>query len=374
MSIKKTAQKYYYKTSFRVIAGALVVVFFITMVLQSATMVAISRSEDQSQAAVNYLADSTEYVNQKRSERVKEYLGTLGTPNTLQDYYTLASTQIAREEYADALVNIDKCIALYNNEGYELYMDLLLKRGCLQVMLGKYDAALQSLDQALAEDPAAADIYLIKGQIYAERQDMEALVDCLTAYLKLVPGDSSIRELLAQAQFTEGDYAAAAQQYEKILATESKAEIEYLSGLNAVKNADFKKGEAFLTQAIEKDDSFEGIYYYRGVCWMSLENYPAAIEDLTVSIAREDMQQASFYTRGVCLLMNNEYEQGLADVQLAATLDQDGEITQQARLLIAELEAAAQAQEAELSPEETASVLELASPEVILPPTEQKTD
>ena len=164
--------------------------------------------------------------------------------------------------------------------------------------------------------------------------------DCLTAYLKLVPGDNSIRELLAQAQFTEGDYTAAAQQYEEILATESKAEIEYLYGLNAVKNADFEKGETFLTSAIEKDDSFEGIYYYRGVCRMSLENYPAAIEDLTVSIARGDMQQASYYTRGVCLLMNNEYETGLADVQTAAVGNQDDEITKQAKLLMAELEAA----------------------------------
>lgn len=365
MPTKAKAIKFYYKRSARVTAGIMVAVFFITMVLQSATSVAINRSEDKSEAAVNYLAENTEYVNKNRTQRVMDYLETLGPKQTLGDYYTLAGTQIAREEYADALKNIEKCIALYNNEGRELYLDLILKRGCLQVMLGRYDAALKSLDLALAEDPGAADIYLVKAQIYAERQDMEALAKCLTAYLLLEPEDSAIRALLAQAQFSEGDYTAAAQQYEEIMKKNPDAEIQYLYGLNAVRNSDFSSAEASLTNAISKDDSFDGIYYYRGVCRMSLGNYPGAVEDLTVSIERDDMLHASYYTRGVCLLMNNEYEKGLADIKLAANRSDDQQVTVQAWQLLAELEAAQSAQTA--LPPETAKQVESIQPEVILP-------
>ena len=372
MVVKETRKKFYNRTSFRVIAGILTVTVFVTMVLQSATLVAISRSADRYDAAVNYLVDSTEYVNKKRPQRVMEYLETLNTRDTLQDYYTLASTQIAREEFEKALENIEKCIGLYNNEGNDLYIDLLLKRGCLQVMLGDYSNALKSLDLALTEDQAAADIYLIKAQIYAERQNMTALAECLTAYLKLKPEDSSIRSLLAQAQFTGGDHEAAAGQYAQILDTAPNAEIEYLYGLNAVKNSDFATAEASLTSAITKDDRFDGIYYYRGVCRMSLENYPAAIEDLTVSIEKEDMLQASYYTRGVCLLMDNQYEKGLMDIKYAANRSEDEEIKIQAQQLIAELEEAAQAEETVL-PEETVQeqAVKLGQPEVILPETEQ---
>jgi len=368
MSIKETAKKFYHRTSFRVIAGILVVAMFFTMVLQAQTLVAISRSADAYDAAVNYLAENTEYVNKSRPQRVMDYLETLGTRETLEDYYQLAGTQIAREEYTDALGNIEKCITLYNNEGQELYVDLLLKRGCLQVMLGQYDDALKSLDLALAENPAAADVYLVKAQIYAQRQNMEALSECLTAYLLLVPEDSSIRALLAQAQFTEGDYASAAEQYEEILETDPNAEIEYLFGLNAVKNSDFAAAETALTSAITKDDSFDGIYYYRGVCRMSLEDYPGAIEDLTVSIARKDMQQASYYTRGVCLLMNNEYEKGLADIQFAAAGNEDAEVTKQSKQLIAELKAAQSGAEAASK----AAAMEPIQPEVILPSVTEK--
>lgn len=364
MTAKATNIRFYHRKSFRILAGSMIVVFLFTMVLQSGTLVAISRSREQYDAAVNYLADNTEYVNKSRPQRVEDYLKTLIPQSTLEDYYTLASTQIARAEYGDALRSIEKCLQLYNNEGQELYLDLLLKRGCLQVMMGDYDKALKSLDLALAENPAAADIYLVKAQIYAERLNLSALSDSLTSYLQLVPGDSSIRALLAQAQFSEGDYDSANLQYEEILQRDPNAEIEYLYGLNAVKNSDFAAAEASLTSAIAKDDSFDGIYYYRGVCRMSLEDYPAAIEDLTASINRNDMLQASFYTRGVCLLMNNEYEKGLADVQLAAAGNQDEEVTKQAELLIAELE---KAQEQTVPVGETAQTMEIEPPAAILP-------
>jgi tetratricopeptide (TPR) repeat protein len=365
LSKKKTAIKYYHKTSFRVTAGILIVTVFVTMVLQSATLVAISRSDDRSEAAVNYLVDNTEYVNQDTPRRVIDYLGTLGTEQTLGDYYTLASTQIARAEYARALGNIEKCLSLYNNEDHELYVDLLMKRGCLQVMLGQYDAALKSLDAALKEAPAAADIFLVKAQIYAQRENMEALSQCLNEYLEFRPDDTSIRALLAQAQFTQGDYQAAAEQYAEILNTNPDAQTEYLFGLNAVKNSDFAAAEEALTKAIATDDSFDGIYYYRGVSRMSLGNYAGAIEDLTVSIEKQDMLQASYYTRGLCLLMDEQYEQGLANIDLASQRNDDPEVTKLVEQLIAELQAA---QSGELpDPEEMAQDAAELQPAPVVP-------
>lgn len=346
-------------------AGILIVTVFVTMVLQSATLVAISRSDDRSEAAVNYLVDNTEYVNQDTPRRVIDYLGTLGTEQTLGDYYTLASTQIARAEYARALGNIEKCLSLYNNEDHELYVDLLMKRGCLQVMLGQYDAALKSLDAALKEAPAAADIFLVKAQIYAQRENMEALSQCLNEYLEFRPDDTSIRALLAQAQFTQGDYQAAAEQYAEILNTNPDAQTEYLFGLNAVKNSDFAAAEEALTKAIATDDSFDGIYYYRGVSRMSLGNYAGAIEDLTVSIEKQDMLQASYYTRGLCLLMDEQYEQGLANIDLASQRNDDPEVTKLVEQLIAELQAA---QSGELpDPEEMAQDAAELQPAPVVP-------
>ena len=340
MANKESVKKFYFTRPYKVIACILVVTVFVTMVLQSATMVAISRSDNRFEAAVNYLVDNTEYVNKDTPQRVIDYLGPLGSEQTIADYYTLASMQIARGEYDKALVNIEKCLSLYNNEDHGLYVDLLMKRGCLQVMLGQYDAALKSLDKALKEAPAEADIYLVKAQIYAQRENMEALTECLRSYLKLKPDDTAVRALLAQTQLIQGDYQAGAEQYAAIKDAGTDAQTEYLFGLNAVKHSDFAAAEEALTRAITKDDSFDGIYYYRGVSRMSLGNYSGAIEDLTVSIEREDMLQASYYTRGLCFFMTEQYAEGLADINSAAQRNDDPEVTKLVEQLIAELQAA----------------------------------
>jgi len=375
----KTNEKYYNRIYFRVTAGTLVVVMLLVAFLQAGTMVVIGRSEDNYNTAENYLVDNTEYVNKSRPSRMIDYIETFNTKETLEYYYKLAGTQIAKEKYDLALESIEKCIGLYENEGQEFYMDLLLKRGSLQVMIGDYDAALKSLEIALNEDSEVADIYLVKAQIYSELQDMVLLEQCLLAYLDLKPEDNDIRELLAQIQFKKDDYQIADQQNDEKLITDvesevgtattiSIAETEYIEGLNAVKNSNFLTAEAYLTSAILKDDSFEGIYYYRGVCNMSLEKYLLAIEDLTISIDKEDMQQASYYTRGVCLLMDNQYEKGFLDIEYASNLNEDEEITKQAQLLIEELEKA-QIKQA-VNPEGIENVEETANPEEIIKPEE----
>ena len=88
MSMKEKVIKFYYKKSYRIIAGVMVVVFFVTMVLHQSTLIAISRSDDKREAAVNSQAENTEYVNKNKAERVVEYLETFGPEKTLQDFYS----------------------------------------------------------------------------------------------------------------------------------------------------------------------------------------------------------------------------------------------------------------------------------------------
>ena len=89
-----------------------------------------------------------------------------------------------------------------------------------------------------------------------------------------------MRALLGSDSANPGDYQAGAEQYAAIKDAGTDAQTEYLFGLNAVKHSDFAAAEEALTRAITKDDSFDGIYYYRGVSRMSLGNYSGAIEGI----------------------------------------------------------------------------------------------
>jgi len=350
------------KIRMRIITGVLTVALIGTGILSSMATVTIARSEEKSEAAVNYLADNTEYVNENRVERMADVLSTMGSKETLEDYYTLAATQIASEDYRSAAESISKCLQLHENQNDALYLDLLMKQGCIYVMLTEYDKALKYLDMALAVDPKSTDAYLIKAQIYSEKGDFASLAASLESYLEINPNDNEIRGLLAQTKFLQASYKEAEAEYTKILQNQNDPQILYLNGLTEIQLGDFINAEKHLTEAIKQNDSYDGIYYYRGVCRMAAENYTDAIADFTASINKNSMTQASYYSRGVCSLMTEKYDYDsvLNDLKTAESGPEAG-LTKQAQDLLQKLKDAEGASQAAQDAKEQIETLNEAS-------------
>ncbi len=323
-----------------------------TGVLSSMAAVTIVRSDEKKEAAVNYLVENVDYLRKSRVERMADILSTMGSKETIEDYYTLAATQIASEDYRAAAESISKCLQLHGKQNDELYLDLVMKQGCIFVMLADYNKALEYLDMALSVNPNYSDAHLIKAQIYSEKGDLNLLAKSLERYLDINPGDTEIRGLLAQTRFLQADYKEATTEYARILQNKNDPQILYLNGLTEIQLGEFVNAEKQLTQAINQDDSFEGIYYYRGVCRMSGEDYVGAISDFTASIDKNSMVQASYYTRGVCSLMtqNFNYDSVLSDLKTAEA-GPEADVAKQAKELLQKLkdatDAAAAAQEAQ---------------------------
>lgn len=267
-------------------------------------------------------------------------------PKGMQEYYTLAGTQIAEEDYAGALESVKKCIRLDDGSDPELTLDLLMKKGCLLYLLDRDSEALAALDQVLAMDPAYSDAYLVKAQIYTRSEDDLMLIQTLEQYLDYVPNDPEVRATLAQAMFAAEDYEGAQKQYGLTLKYaqpgEDMTEVFYLYGLTCIQTGDFQEAEESLTKAVEKDETLDGIYYYIGVCQMSREAYEEAVVSLTAAIERDSMVQLSRYSRGVSGLMVAGYDIAVAteDLRLAATYDgsdADETVSRQAGKLLEEI-------------------------------------
>jgi lipoprotein NlpI len=101
--------------------------------------------------------------------------------------------------------------------------------------------------------------------------------------------------------------------------------------------SDFALAAQAFSRAIALDDSTQGIYYYRGVCLLSTEDYQEAVEDFSISIERKEMVHSSMFNRGISYLMLDEFERGLEDILAAADMDEDAEINTQANQLLDEL-------------------------------------
>ena len=336
----------YFNKTTRVIAAILVVVMLSTSLFTTSAMasrVTIRPSEETAQAAVNYLVSNTEYVNENIFQRMSSWAGTKGDLYTLQDYYTLAGTHIARERYELALTSIDKCLELYVDEGEELLTDLWLKKGCLLVMLEEYEEAALALNEVLAIDAANAHAYLVKAQVYASLERYEEMCENLAYYLALEPDDADVASLLAQIREELALAQGPAALEQTVIASApqpSPVEREYLSALYAMQGGEYDLAEVALSRVIELDSSYEGVYYYRGVCRLSQEDYAGAAADFAGSIDSGYLAHSSYYNRGISLIMADEYEAGLTDILYAAELDEDPTVQNRAESFLLQVEEA----------------------------------
>ena len=332
----------YKRLWFRVTAFLLAAVMVFSIWASGAIQIRI-RARSEQDAAGQYLINNTDYVQSDDLGRLEEKMQTYFQPTTLEDYYRLAGTQIGAGEYEAALISVDACLELYSGEDETLYLDLLLKRGCLHVLLGQYEEAVEALEQVLLQDPQQADAYLVLAQIYSETGNYLGLIPVLGEYLKLNPQDSDIRVVLAQVLFQVGEYQLAIAEYEQLrqldIPAESLEQIRFLEALAYIQLADYPAAKELLLSLADSEGKVPGSDYYLGVCFLSEEDYETGEMQFTASLEAGELIQLSSYSRAVCRLMKKDldYEGALADLETAiayAEADLDPAITEQAQGLL----------------------------------------
>ncbi len=316
------------RISFRIAAILMAVLLVLTTVLLYLSRVAIQKENyerSDAAAAVSYLMDSTEYVEADVASRVGQVLYNLvSAPKTLPDHYALASTYIAREEYEKALLHIEKCMQMYAGESDVLLADLWLKKGCLHVLLDQSDLALTCLSQASVLQPGDPQAYLITAQVYAQRQDVDSMVDSLANYVALVPNDMDMCEALGEGYVVQGKYDLAKPLYDRCIEKdENNANAYYMRGVCNLSLQLFIEAESDFTTAIQMDTSAAQSHYHRGVCFMALGRFNDAVSDFTVSMEADNQMQACLYNRGICYWQLDDIESAKTDMTAAAGMEGD---------------------------------------------------
>lgn len=341
--VKSTGRKPVYKRLwFRSLAFLLAVSIVFGIWASGAIRIRIEARSDQD-AAGQYLVNNTDYVQSGDLGRLEDKMQSYLEPTTLEDFYRLAGTQIGAGEYAGALESVNTCLDLYLGGDQALYIDLLLKRGCLHVLLGQYDEAVKALKQVLTEDPKQSDAYLVLAQVYSEIGNYQELIPVLEEYLKLVPQDNDIRVVLAQLLFQLGEFQGAIDEYELLKQQEDMAksleQILFLQALAYIQLADYGEAKALLLQLMDSGVKISGADYYLGVCYLSEEDYETGEQYFTVSLDEGEMIQLSSYSRAVCRLMKTDFdlEGAMTDLEAAIAYsaeDIDPSITEQAQGLL----------------------------------------
>ena len=275
--------------------------------------------------------------------------------------YTLALNAINAEDYETAKEYLNICFAYCDPQtNPTMYADLLLKQACIDVIEEKNDMALLTLDAALKVQPDLADAYLVRTQVYAAQNEVDAAIESLEKYIELTE-DTSLYETVAQLNEAKGDIEAAQAAYDKyvegagseveeagfqsglykmqagkyedaIAAFEAYTEDEtygagaaYNIGICKMNAGDYAGAVEAFNSCEEKGGKFEGLYYNRGVCELLGETWDAAAEDFAKSIEGEPYVDDARYNLGICQMQQEQYEEAIATF---TELIGDGEATE----------------------------------------------
>jgi tetratricopeptide (TPR) repeat protein len=203
-----------------IVAIALSALLVASILLVDAASIKISKDSgsDTQKAAAGTLAEGNDYIGQGEFARIRDvFISVFQSPQTLDDYYLLASMQIAQGKYEEALLSIGQCFKAAPASDTALMDDLWTKKGCLHAMLGDYDETLSCFARISDGGVGSADIVQIEAQIYIERGDLQSAEQCVGAYLDTAPDDTGMRLLMVQVCYLMGDYETAEAQYTALI-------------------------------------------------------------------------------------------------------------------------------------------------------------
>lgn len=310
----------------------LAVVLIITMVVGywASALITIQIASDEANAAMRYLAENTEYVQETKAKRTWSLIRSLKSPDEPGDYYLQASIKIGQGKYDEALVYIDKYLEYWTAErDSDMHGDLLIKKGCLQTLTDDYEGASVTLNKALKYKPDSSDIYLVLAQICYAENDLQGLSDVLQKYLEIEEDDNDMRTTYVQTLLALNDFDEAFEQ-SKILADSNvdisgKNEAYHAMAIISIERQEFDEAVTYLEKLSEYEDAYEDYHYDLGVCYMANLEFDKAIDEFNSSIEKEFNIQSCYYSRGVCSLAKEKPDAKQAYDDLKKAVDYQGE-------------------------------------------------
>ena len=338
-----------------IVAVTLAVLLVASIVLVDAASVKLDAETgtDAQNAAAGSLAGNNAYIDQGEMARVGDVImSVLKSPQTIDDYYLLASMQIAQGRYDEAMESVDMCLAVAGDDT-ALLDDLWTKKGCLYAMEGDYDGALSCFASVSDGGASSVDITQIEAQIYIERGDLASAAERIAAYLKTAPDDADMRALIAQVYYLEGEYELAEAHYTVLIGAVEDADGQYhlmrascreqlgeyegaFSDYVQAAGMGFEDKGLCLAQAAlcayqlglaedvltfgvqavnagSESAAWDLLYEAMGVSALQLGQYDVAVTYFTQALEVNDEITDGYYYRGVANMALTEYEAAAAD-------------------------------------------------------------
>lgn len=254
----------------------------------------------------------------------------VGTPLAEEEGYGEAALWVALSRYmvgdADAAAWLRHALTL--EQAYCRQDELCRLLARTEFQNGNYTAVIEAAQVCFAlgaTDPDGLDIqlelhYLAASAYLAQAKYAEALAEYREALPWTGASPGEIASQMTLCAFLLGQYPEAVTYGgEAVAAGYESADLFYWLGLAQVSVEDFTAGRETLKRCQSLDVRRENIWFYIGVCSFSLEDFEEAAQAFSASIeAEEAAADRSRYNRSICYLQMEEYELAKEDLELAA--------------------------------------------------------
>jgi tetratricopeptide (TPR) repeat protein len=343
---------------FRQTAFLLSVILALTAVMASTVYVSADLSDftdDPDAAAGTHLLENNNYIAQNWLQRAGIVAAAaLTAPKSFEDYYRLAEISISRSDFSTALKHIESCLTLTDPADIATQANVWLVKGSLETLLDEDDAALASLAEAARLDPKLGDAYLVRTQIFIQREQWRRAIEALDFYFDRSPTiNTRMYAAMGELQMMLGNYQAAADQYSLSIQEYNAVDPDlYLRrggcyaqlGAYAEAAADFSRaadlgadralcvenivlcylvlqdyaavldsGAKLAAEALASAELLQNM----GVAAMALERMEEAEAYFDQSIILDGDLAASYYYRGICRLSLEQYEEACVDFTMS---------------------------------------------------------
>ena len=164
-------------------------------------------------------------------------------------------------------------------------LPLLLARGETSGRTGDWTAAINWCRLATQVDPQSAAAFQQLGQAYGAAGQRPAQIEALKIAVSLAPGDMQIRHVLGLAYWQQGDAAAAATQFEQVLAAEPDDFYTnlYLAGIE-LSLGQLDAAETYARKTTQLSSTNPRTHFALGSVLARRAQWPAAIDALKKAV------------------------------------------------------------------------------------------
>jgi tetratricopeptide (TPR) repeat protein len=185
-----------------------------------------------------------------------------------------------------------------------------------------YDAALASINQALAKDSIRPDLLDLKSIVAAQKGDTSLAIKSLEKAIGILPDPQYIIAL--GALYAETSNPLALEMADALLiGAKAKAEKEayFIKGLYYTYKNEKEKAIPFFDKSIAASYTFMEAWLEKGLAYYDLKKYKEAAEVLEKAITIQNNFDKGYYYLGLCYEKLNRTEEAIQAYQMALNYD-----------------------------------------------------